>query len=75
MNMAVLTPRLVLYIAVAIPEHPYASSSTIKQASKTPISIPPAMLIFYYSIKMQELLRTVVPVAYSDCEYGKLVYS
>jgi hypothetical protein len=46
MNMAVLTPRLVPSIAVAIPEHPYASSSTIKQPSKTPISIPPAMLIF-----------------------------
>jgi hypothetical protein len=46
MNMAVLTPRLVLSIAVCIPEHPYANSSPIKQPSKTPISIPPAMSIF-----------------------------
>jgi hypothetical protein len=46
MNMAVLTPRLVASIAVCIPEHPYANSSTIKQPSKTPISIPPAMFIF-----------------------------
>ena len=68
MNMAVLTPREVLSIAVCIPEHPYANSSLIKQPSKTPISTPPAILIFYYSIKMQELLRTVVPGAYSECE-------
>ena len=46
MNMAVLTPRLVPSNAVAIPEHPYANSSVIKQPSKTPNSIPPAMLIF-----------------------------
>jgi hypothetical protein len=46
MNMAVLTPRLELSIAVCIPEHPYANSSPIKQPSKTPISTPPAMSIF-----------------------------
>jgi hypothetical protein len=46
MNIAVLTPRLVPSIAVAIPEHPYANSSAIKQPSKTPISIPPAKMVF-----------------------------